>query len=147
MFSIIEIMRRVNIKNRVFDLGEHSVIEVYNRGHQKYFYVFIDTEDLELVKSTARSITAYANFHSNYCTISRKDTKKLQPLHRLIMNTPDGMVVDHINHNGLDNRKKNLRNCTKSENAKNKRFGYKNKLHWSNEFETIYENQLKEVWK
>ena len=42
-------------------------------------------------------------------------------MHRLIMNTPAHLVCDHVNHDGLDNRKQNLRNCTISQNNANSR--------------------------
>lgn len=37
-------------------------------------------------------------------------------MHRLIANPQVGMAVDHINFNGLDNRRDNLRVCTPREN-------------------------------
>jgi len=40
-------------------------------------------------------------------------------LHREIMPTVDGMEVDHINGDGLNCQKRNLRNCTRSQNARN----------------------------
>ena len=46
---------------------------------------------------------------------------RYQSIHRLVINAPKGMDVDHINGNGLDNRKENLRLCTRSQNAMNKK--------------------------
>lgn len=48
-------------------------------------------------------------------------------LHRLIMCAPKGKDVDHINGNKLDNRKENLRICTRSENLANKETGWDKK--------------------
>lgn len=40
-------------------------------------------------------------------------------LHRMILNAPKGLVVDHINGDGLDNRKCNLRLCDWAQNTWN----------------------------
>lgn len=42
-------------------------------------------------------------------------------MHREILSTPKDMQTDHINGNGLDNRRSNLRICTRSQNAMNRR--------------------------
>ena len=41
-------------------------------------------------------------------------------MHRLIMQPGPGLVVDHIDGNGLNNRRRNLRNCTPRQNACNR---------------------------
>ena len=40
-------------------------------------------------------------------------------MHRNLMNTPDGLETDHVNGDKLDNRRSNLRICTRGENAHN----------------------------
>ena len=46
--------------------------------------------------------------------------KKLGYLHRFLMNSPEGLVVDHISGDSLDNRRCNLRVVTGSENNMNR---------------------------
>ena len=50
-----------------------------------------------------------------------KGRRKRRLLHREIIGAPPGMVVDHINHDTLDNRKENLRLCTRSQNGMNRK--------------------------
>jgi len=42
-----------------------------------------------------------------------------ETMHRIIMDAPPGVYVDHINGNSLDNRRENLRICSHSENVRN----------------------------
>lgn len=42
-------------------------------------------------------------------------------MHRIILDAPDGVKVDHINGDGLDNRRANLRLCTNAQNSYNSR--------------------------
>jgi hypothetical protein len=48
-------------------------------------------------------------------------TKENTTMHRMIMNPPEGMFVDHINGKRWDNRKENLRICTHKQNNRNRK--------------------------
>lgn len=53
----------------------------------------------------------------NACTVYARN--KQGYMHRIIMNAPKGIEVDHIDHNGLNNQRSNLRLATRSQNLAN----------------------------
>lgn len=56
-----------------------------------------------------------------YAARDKKENSKRKTylLHRVIIDAPDGMEVDHIDGNGLNNMRENLRLCTKTQNRCN----------------------------
>lgn len=73
-------------------------------------YALVDEDDADRVMQYNWSLTSYGYAYNSH---------KIGFMHRFIMNTPSDMVVDHINHDPLDNRKANLRNCTHQQNILN----------------------------
>lgn len=84
-------------------------------------FVLVDAEDFETL-----------NKHKWYKTKNSKARPDRQQyiattilpkitvfMHRMVMKTPKGLETDHIDGNTFDNRKSNLRICTKAENQRN----------------------------
>ncbi|PWU04799.1 MAG: hypothetical protein C5B43_04135 [Verrucomicrobia bacterium] len=87
----------------------------------KRLFSEIDDEDFERVSKYNWS------FDGNGYAF-RIEKGKIIKLHRFIMNCPKGMEVDHIDGDGLDNRKSNLRICSHIKNTYNQ----KNRLNVNN---------------
>jgi hypothetical protein len=91
----------------------YSIMYLYNQklGIKE---VYIDTEDVPLIEDIPwciieKGTNLYATNGTNHIY-----------LHRLILNVQGyDTVIDHLNHNGLDNRKENLKITTRHENLKN----------------------------
>lgn len=64
-----------------------------------------------------------------YAVHSRRGQPNLI-MHRVIMGASDGQMIDHANHNSLDNRTCNLRICTNGQNQANQKSkkGYSSKF-------------------
>jgi hypothetical protein len=107
----------------------------------KGYVAIVDDEDYERVNQFGwhcdnrnRVFYARRNFSS---------ARKQIFMHRFIMGTPREMAIDHINHNGLDNRKTNLRVCTHSQNSMNQRKCRGNK---TSAFKGVYFNRNYKKW-
>ncbi len=74
-------------------------------------YAIVDDEDFDMVSQN--------KWHFSYGYAKSKISGKTVYMHRVILDAPKGMEVDHINGNKLDNRKENIRLCTTSQNQLN----------------------------
>lgn len=88
-------------------------------GKYKQSIALIDDEDYDLV-SKYRWCRVTTKMNKVYAVTL--DRPKIS-MHRLIMNCigDKSIFIDHKNHNGLDNRRYNLRRATKAQNCKNRR--------------------------
>lgn len=77
----------------------------------------IDDQDYPLVKEY--SWHAYYSPHNQEWYGATKIGDRTIYMHRFIMDAPSNVEVDHINRNGLDNRRANLRLASRQQNSWN----------------------------
>ena len=84
-------------------------------GCRKLFAI-VSQEDFDSLSVYGWSVTktGYAKR-----TVSTKGRKVSVYMHREVCSAPSSMDVDHKNRNRLDNRRENLRPCTRSQNLAN----------------------------
>lgn len=113
-----------SLRNEYEIRGDVTAIFLKRRSGE-ILETLISTSDLPKVQEL--QIGWYARLHRHTKTfyvqghtprIGEKDSKTIS-LHRFIMDNPKGLVVDHINHDTLNNTRKNLRAVTKEHNCQN----------------------------
>lgn len=97
--------------NEIIEYVDYAEVILYDKDGNETARTLIDLEDVDLVKQHKWCYDRINGYAVNGSSIR---------LHRFIMNCPCDLVVDHINHNKLDNRKENLRICTCQENSFNR---------------------------
>lgn len=78
-------------------------------------FALVDDEDFEYISKFKWAFNSVG-----YAVRSEpRPSKRVILMHRVISNAADKMEVDHRNGNRLDNRRSNLRECSKSQNQQN----------------------------
>ena len=129
------------VENSFIECDDYAEIVIHSKKHGDYHFK-IDKEDVDKCKKLHWRLSRFKTKSDTgfYCVSG--DTGKVTLLHRYIMDTPDNMCVDHINGKTTDNRKANLRNCTKADNNKNLKLGYRN----TSGHKGVYYNKKVKKW-
>lgn len=85
----------------------------------------VDDEDYDWLMEMGKWCSRPHNKRLIYAAKGRRKDDPEKPktirMHRMVMNVDPDVFVDHINNDGLDNRKENLRICSHRENLRNQR--------------------------
>jgi len=83
---------------------------------------FVDDEDFEYLNQFKWHAVKNRNtFHAKRNkSIKHNKPRELLYMHREIINAPKNLMVDHRDHNGLNNQRSNLRLCNNSQNHMNR---------------------------
>lgn len=106
-----------------YKISDGLVYVKLDRRNSDSIYAIVSTDQLgKLMQLDSKWRVSFSNGKPYVSTNVIKDGKKTTlKLHRFLTNCPDGLVVDHINGNTLDNTSYNLRVCTQSENGQNRK--------------------------
>lgn len=105
-------------------------------------FALVDDEDFPLVAGYRwHPFKNRRNFYAIANTRKPDGTLTTVKLHRLIL--PDAKIIDHINHDGLDNRRENLREATNSQNNANQQ----KMLGTSSGFKGVYWHKQADKWR
>ena len=83
-------------------------------------FALVDEADCDLISNHKWWATKVGNvFYAGRTTKKAEGKKTTVYMHRVILDLKKGKQADHINGNGLDNRRSNLRLCANQQNQRN----------------------------
>ncbi|MBB6672594.1 HNH endonuclease [Cohnella nanjingensis] len=136
------------MKNKYEIHGDVAVIFL-KRKDGTVMEALVDSADIELLNTYKGTWHAHCDLKNNGCyargCIFKGKIKSTISMHRFLMNQPTGFMIDHINHNGLDNRRSvNLRIVSNSENQLNRKGVTR---HSKSGLRNVYWNNTRSRWQ
>ena len=101
-------------------------------------FAVVDAEDYERLAKYKWYLCQEGNLFYAFRYTSGKQIR----MHREIMKAPKGVMVDHMDRNGLYNRKRNLRLCSRRQNSYNRRGNSRG----SSQYKGVYWHKVGGKW-
>lgn len=130
MYSRIYSLFACPESNSPVDSAVHTLGRLFSRGLKmktldimaipltQGLFALVDGEDYERISQ--HKWYAHKARNAFYAVRKKTISRKMILMHREIMNTPPNVEIDHRNHCTLDNRKPNIRLCTRTQNQQNR---------------------------
>lgn len=96
--TLCEQVNNTTVKLLIKDATNDTLLDIEDYDKIKYYHCYVSNDGYVIVVQGRKKIS----------------------LHRLLMNPPESLIVDHINTKRSDNTKKNLRILPKGKNSQNK---------------------------
>ena len=112
----------------------------YGKKHPKKYVVLVDDQDYEFLNKFNWFVSV--NNRRSTCYAATKIVSKMRYMHRILLNDPDSLV-DHIDRNGLNNQRNNLRLASPSLNGQNCKISSNNNtgfigVYWNKKYSKFY---------
>lgn len=138
------------LSNHVLTIGDESFVDISTPTHPSAI-ARVDTGDLPIVIDGRGRWRAHqpSGASTPYGTrwYGPRSARRLQLLHRVVLGLGHGdpLCADHVNADGLDNRRSNLRTTTQANNAKNVRKWFQHRT--TSRYKGVSYHQQNKNWR